>query len=163
MKILINSFSVLLLLSFISCSNQNGEMNLKVDSLKNIINNTYKPGFGEFMSNIQVHHAKLWFAGKNENWELADFEVHEIKESLDNIQKYQKERKESGMVIMLNPALDSVEISIKNKNLTVFSESFKSLTNTCNKCHILVDYGFNEVKIPDTPPFSNQKFNTENK
>ena len=35
------------------------------------------PGFEEFMSNIQAHHAKLWFAGQNHNWKLADFEIHE--------------------------------------------------------------------------------------
>jgi len=49
---------------------------------------SYKPGFGEFMGGIQVHHEKLWFAGTNQNWKLAGFEIHEIKESMDDIRKY---------------------------------------------------------------------------
>jgi hypothetical protein len=163
MKAIIYLVSVILLVSICSCGNQNEQMKASVDSLRIKLDNAYKPGFGEFMSGIQVHHAKLWFAGQNENWDLAQFEVSEIKETLENIQKYQKERKESQMVIMLNPVLDSVETSIKNKNLLVFRDKFTSLTNTCNTCHRLVNYGFNEVKIPDTPPFSNQKFKSENK
>mgnify|MGYP001792296011 CR=1 FL=1 len=39
----------------------------KVDSLQQQLAKTYKPGFGEFMSGIQIHHAKLWFDGKNQN------------------------------------------------------------------------------------------------
>jgi hypothetical protein len=29
------------------------------------------PGLGEYMTTIQLHTAKLWFAGKASNWELA--------------------------------------------------------------------------------------------
>ena len=32
------------------------------------------------------------------------------------------------------------------------------LTNTCNSCHRATEFEFNVVKIPDTPPFSNQDF-----
>src|SRR5271170_581638 len=67
----------------------------KIVELQQKIDDTYKPGFGEFMSSIQVHHAKLWFAGKNENWKLADFEIKEIQESLTDIQKYCTDRTEA--------------------------------------------------------------------
>ena len=39
------------------------------------------------MSGIQVHHEKLWFAGTAKNWRLADFEIHEIMEAVDDIAK----------------------------------------------------------------------------
>src|SRR6188472_1381870 len=84
----------------------------RVDSLEAKIADSYKPGFGEFMSSIQVHHAKLWFAGKNKNWELADFEIHEIGETLDAIKEYQNEREESKKIDMLKPALDAVNDAI---------------------------------------------------
>ena len=35
----------------------------------------YVPGLGELMAGQQVRHAKLWFAGENENWRLAAYEV----------------------------------------------------------------------------------------
>lgn len=158
--------SIFLLLSFgllLACNQRTDNTEVlrdHIDSLENKLADTYKPGFGEFMSNIQIHHAKLWFAGKNQNWELADFEVHEITETMESIQKYQTERKESQMVGMIYPALDSVKIAIKQKNPELFKNSYILLTNTCNKCHRATDFEFNVVKIPQTPPFSNQDFKT---
>ena len=110
------------------------------------------------MSGIQAHHSKLWFAGQNQNWKLADFEIHEIMEAIEDIQKYETERKESQMVGMINPAIDSVNNAIIQKNPALFKSSYTMLTNTCNNCHHAVDFEFNVVKIPDAQPFSNQDF-----
>lgn len=158
MKIMfIISFFVL---SLFSCGENNNTKNpeARIDSLEKKLNDTYKPGFGEFMSMIQVHHAKLWFAGLSQNWKLADFEIHEIMESVAAIKKYEIERSESKSIPMIEPALDSVSAAIQQKNLAQFKNSFVLLTNTCNKCHQAVNYSFNDVKIPDSPPFSNQVF-----
>jgi hypothetical protein len=118
----------------------------------------YIPGFGEFMTYIQIHHAKLWFAGKNENWKLAEFEVNEIKETLAAIQKYEKERIESQALPIIYPALDSINTAIQVQEQKLFVHSYTILTNTCNTCHRAVKFEFNIVKIPDSPPFSNQDF-----
>jgi hypothetical protein len=42
----------------------------------------YAPGLGEFMTATQLRHAKLWFAGKANNWDLAAYEIDEIMEGL---------------------------------------------------------------------------------
>src|ERR1700745_243754 len=47
----------------------------------------YEPGLGEFMTATQLRHAKLWFAGKNNNWALAGYEIDEIKEGLEDAAK----------------------------------------------------------------------------
>ena len=47
----------------------------------------YAPGLGEFMTATQLRHAKLWFAGKMNNWDLAAYEIDEIKEGLEDAQK----------------------------------------------------------------------------
>ena len=44
----------------------------------------YNPGLGEFMTATQLRHAKLWFAGKDSNWDLAAYEIDEIKEGLED-------------------------------------------------------------------------------
>lgn len=130
----------------------------KVDSLQKQVNNSYKPGLGEFMSGIQIHHAKLWFAGINSNWKLADFEIHEIMEALDDIQMYCTDRPESKKVVMLQPAIDSLNKTIAAQNVPAFKNAFVFLTQTCNSCHRAVNYNFNDVVIPTAPPFSNQLF-----
>jgi hypothetical protein len=158
---------ILLTLAFFACNEHrdNTEVLLnRIDSLENKLADTYKPGFGEFMTGIQAHHSKLWFAGQNENWKLADFEVHEIIEAVEDIQQYQTERKESKMIGMITPALDSVTKAIDQKNSSIFKSSFTLLTNTCNNCHRETDFEFNIVKIPVNQPFSNQEFKAnENK
>ena len=152
---------LLIAIPFCACDQQTNNSKIlqsRIDSLEKKLNDTYKPGFGEFMSSIQIHHAKLWFAGKNQNWELADFEIHEIAEAIDDIKNFQAEREESKKVDMLKPALDAVNDAIQKKDSVLFHSSYLLLTNTCNNCHKAVNFGFNIVKVPETPPFSNQSF-----
>ena len=154
-------FLLTLSISLIACNNHNKDYEVlkgKVDSLENKLADAYKPGFGELMTSIQTHHAKLWFAGINQNWKLAGFEIHEINEALENIKKYQSERKESKSIDIITPAIDSVKTAVKNKNLQYFNKSYISLTDACNRCHKLTDFEFNIVKIPDKQSFSNQDF-----
>lgn len=137
------------------------ELRQQIEKLQTQLSESYKPGFGEFMSSIQVHHAKLWFAGKNKNWALANFEVNEIKEMLEDIPKYCADRPESKLIGMIDPAMDSITQAVQSKDPVLFKKNFILLTNTCNNCHHAAKHAFNVIKIPDTPPVSNQVFKPE--
>jgi hypothetical protein len=159
-------FLFIIFLFLISC--REPEIKIKslqsqIDSLQRKLDNSYKPGLGEFMSDIQVHHAKLWFAGLAENWTLSDFETKEIMESVVDIQNYCSERPEVVLIPMIKPALDSIDLAIRNKSLSKFKSSFILLTNTCNSCHQATKHEFNVIQIPSTPPFSNQVFQKSTK
>ncbi|MBL7739268.1 MAG: hypothetical protein JNK14_08605 [Chitinophagaceae bacterium] len=122
---------------------------------------TYHPGFGDFMANIQVHHAKLWFAGINENWRLADFEKHEIEETLENIKNFKAEKKETPQLSLLSPLLDSIGHSIRTKNVSSFKSNYTQLTNGCNACHRAANHDFINIKTPDISPVPNQSYRPE--
>ncbi|MGH2563654.1 MAG: hypothetical protein ACRDE5_04015, partial [Ginsengibacter sp.] len=67
---------------FASCAGNKSsqpEPQLTADSLHKMMAE-YAPGLGEIMGGIQMHHAKLWYAGINDNWELAQYEIDELKE-----------------------------------------------------------------------------------
>jgi hypothetical protein len=130
----------------------------RIDSLQQKLDDAYKPGLGEFMSGIQVHHAKLWFAGSAGNWKLADFEIGEIKETLDDVEKYCTDRPEVNSLPMIRPAVDSVGKAVRAQDPKAFKTGFVLLTNTCNNCHRATKHEFNVIKIPDTPPITNQVF-----
>ncbi|HET6557518.1 MAG TPA: hypothetical protein VFG54_09405, partial [Prolixibacteraceae bacterium] len=106
--------SVCLILSFFltACAGQHADkvqqLQNRVDSLQTKLEKAYIPDFGEFMIDIQVHHSKLWFAGKHQNWELADYEVKKIKETIYDLVKYQSERKEISIMGMVDRSVDSV-------------------------------------------------------
>ncbi|MEO8111243.1 MAG: hypothetical protein ABI594_14465 [Ginsengibacter sp.] len=157
-KVLFISLVSLLIFSCHQPSQNEHSLQMQIESLKTKLADTYKPGFGEFMTSIQAHHAKLWFAGQNQNWQLCDFEIHEIMENIEGIKLYETERKESKLIDMIDPAIDSINQAIQKKDPTFFKSSYVLLTNTCNNCHKAVQFEFNVVKIPDTQSFSNQDF-----
>jgi hypothetical protein len=45
------------------------------------------PGLGEIMTLQQLRHIKLWFAGRAGNWPLADYEIGELQEGFDDVDK----------------------------------------------------------------------------
>jgi hypothetical protein len=163
MKLLLTVFVIL---SLSGCNQQASDQQVvlqnQIDSLRNRLDNVYAPGIGEYMLSIQTHHAKLWFAGKYENWELANFEMEEIQESLDNIQKHCADSPEIRSLPMIYPPLDSVKSAIAKKNIELFKSSFTLLTNTCNSCHKAANHAFNVIRIPDVPPVTNQVFEKSN-
>jgi len=149
------------LLFLTACSQQENstqQLQAQIDSLQHKLDNTYKPGFGEFMSSIQVHHNKLWFAGTNDNWKLADFEINEIKESLADIKAYCTDRPETNSIGMIDQPLQNVSNAIQQKSSTEFKSSYMILTSTCNSCHQATQQEFNIITVPATPPYSNQEF-----
>ncbi len=159
------AFIILFSTALISCNQETSSGKVSdtgVDSSHHAMNEAYKPGFGDLMGIIQVHHNKLWFAGENENWKLADFEVHEISEAIDDIKDLQKGRKESAMLDMLQPSLDKIDTAVGQKNLSLFKQGYVLLTTTCNNCHRQTNYEFITIKIPESPPFSNQEFKLQN-
>lgn len=143
---------------FSACHQQSDNTQSLQNQIDSLQANAYKPGFGEFMSNIQVHHIKLWYAGQNENWKLADFEINEIKESLDGIKKYCTDRPETNSIGMIEQPLQNVSNAIQQKNTAEFKNSYIIFTATCNSCHQATQHGFNVITIPTAPPFSNQNF-----
>jgi hypothetical protein len=158
---------ILITTTLLACNRQptdkRQDLQVKIDSLQTELKDSYKPGFGEFMGSIQVHHAKLWFAGINQNWELADFEINEIKESLADIKKYCTDRPETQAIDMIDEPLESVSHALQEKNEADFKNSYIALTNSCNSCHQATKHGFNVITIPATPPFSNQAFQLKDK
>ena len=157
---------VFLVFYLISCNQQQESERIvlqnQIDSLRSRLDSSYSPGLGEFMLSIQMHHAKIWFAGKNGNWDLANFEIDEIRETIGDINKYCTDRPEISSLPMIDQPLDSLKLAITKKNIEAFKSSFILLTNTCNNCHKVTKHGFNVIKIPDIPPVPNQLFEKPN-
>lgn len=162
MRPLLFSLITLVLFSCNQESNNTKDLQNRIDSLELKLADTYKPGFGDFMGILQTHHSKLWFAGQHENWKLADFEVHELMETIEDIQKFQSDRQDTPLMTMIIPPLDSIAKAIEQKNAALFRTSYRSLTNACNTCHQAVEMEFNVVTIPETSPYTNQDFKPVN-
>lgn len=156
MRYIIHIILISILMSGCNSSGQKEQdLQSQIDNLKETM---YKPGLGDFMGSIQHHHNKLWFAGLNENWELASFEIHELEELFEDIMEIYPDRKETQVLSMIEPPLETVEAAIEEQNTEKFKAEFTILTNTCNSCHVTTGFDFIKIKIPDLPAFSNQDF-----
>ena len=123
---------------------------------------TFVPGIEQFMGVMQNQHVKLWFAARANNWDLADFQIGEIKELLGDVQDLYPKFKSMPFADMIDavivgPVVD-VEKAVAAKDGTKFSAAFDKLTAACNSCHEAVGVGFVVIQRPTVNPFSNQNF-----
>ena len=130
----------------------------QIKELEKKIENAYTPGFGDFMGSIQNHHNKLWFAGINENWELAAFEIHELEEIFEDIENTYPNREETKFIPMIHPGLEAVEKAVSEQNSDIFKSSYQTLTNACNTCHKATKHEFINITIPTAPSYTNQDY-----
>jgi len=119
-------------------------------------------GFAEFMIFTQVRHGKLWFAGNARNWALADYQIDELKEGLEDAVKHFPSYKEIPVGQMIEATMTAsiadVEGAIKARDHAKFTAAFDKLTGACNTCHQSAKRPFIVIQRPATPPYSNQAF-----
>ena len=122
----------------------------------------YQPGLGEFMTATQLRHAKLWFAGKQSNWDLAAYEIDEIKEGLEDAARLFPTVDGIPVAEMIktiiDPRIERLEKAIEGKNSSQFITAFDELTNGCNSCHAGASKPFIRIQRPTEPPLTNQNF-----
>ncbi len=94
----------------------------------------YVPGLGEIMAQTASRHIKLWYAGMAQNWQLAAYEIDELKEGFDDAGKFHpthKHIKQKLPVLIKNymhPPLEQLEQAIKDRNPDTFKKSYDALT-----------------------------------
>jgi hypothetical protein len=116
------------------------------------------PGLGEIMSLQQMRHIKLWFAGQAGNWPLADYEIGELNEGFEDVDKLL-----GGDTIEkhVGGPIKALEKIIADKNRAAFPAAFDKLSAGCNACHHSLDHGFIVIQRPASLPYSNQSFSAQ--
>ncbi len=122
----------------------------------------YLPPLNLLMVATQLCHFKLWYAGAVENWQLANYELAQIRLSIDRARRLYPNNVQSNMT-MMTPEADEVEKAIKAKDSVNFSKAFSKLTAACNTCHEATGFGFITIRDPrlspiETSPFSDESF-----
>lgn len=122
----------------------------------------YVPGLGEIMSLQQMRHAKLWLAGSQKNWPLAAYELDELREGFEDVQKLHPTNEGVPVGAMAasltQPPLEALGKAIEAKDAARFGKSFDQLTAACNSCHRAAQHPFIVITRPGASPFPNQRF-----
>jgi hypothetical protein len=143
--------------------NSNIALETKIADMEKTIDDL-KPGLGEIMGVIQQHHAKLYYAGTKANWPLAEYELGEIQESLDDAMKFYPKFKDVPVPLtqliptMTKASLAQVQATIERKDEKSFVQAFGSLSVSCSNCHEAANHPFVKIQAPSEAMFSNQKF-----
>jgi hypothetical protein len=143
--------------------NPNLALETKIADMEKTIDDL-KPGLGEIMGVIQQHHAKLFYAGTKSNWPLAEYELGEIQESLDDAMKFYPKFKDVPLPLteliptMTKASLARVRAAIEQKNEKSFVQAFGALSVSCSNCHVAANHPFVKIQDPGEAMFSNQKF-----
>jgi hypothetical protein len=120
-------------------------------------NEAYVPALGDIMNSAQWRHIKLWFAGKLQNWDLARYELRQIKASLEDAVVFYR-----GIPVELVDAtvdpIRAIDAAIEIKDGARFAEGYHALTSACNACHVGIGRSFIVIQVPTTSPFSDQSF-----
>ena len=144
------NFRILVLLTaitLVSCQSNNKledrveELTKKVETLENSSKSKFRPGMGTLMNAIQIHHLKLWKSGISENWELANFELEELGERFEDLEKYHSGSSNISRVDMIYPQIGNLEKVVKEMELRTIKSHINPhfIFNSLNSIRALVD------------------------
>ncbi len=116
----------------------------------------------ETMGYYQHFSHKLWLAGKNQNWELADFYTHELEEVSEkliegNVIHDDYNLSNLSEAIFL-PKIEKLEQAIRQKDEVLFNESYMLMIGSCNLCHNTTKHDFIKITVPNDSAVWNQQF-----
>lgn len=113
------------------------------------------PGLGEIMTLQQLRHIKLWFAGHNGTWALAGYEVGELNEGFEDVNKLLGG---DTVATMVGGPMQDLQKAVDAKDGAAFTAAYERLTAGCNNCHHALDHAFIVIQRPTSLPYSDQSF-----
>jgi hypothetical protein len=122
----------------------------------------YVPRLGGIMNLVQVQHAKLWFAGQARNWDLAAYELRQLRASLADAVVFYTGIPVGNVTTLATP-IQAISDAIDAKDSKRFAKAVGDLTDGCNACHGAMQRGFVAIRIPTDKPFGNQVFQPQGK
>ena len=118
------------------------------------------PDQAHIMADVGEHFTNLWFAGRAENWPLADFYLSETKSHLHwAVRRIPIRKDKAGRDINLTSILEAFENSqltqlkqtIDRKDRPRFEALYKESLTACYSCHKAADKPFLRPQVPAEP------------
>ncbi len=127
----------------------------------------FNPGIGDLMNLIvQPRHTKLWFAGREGNWVLAEYEAKELRSALANVARarpsFRNQAVGETIQAFTSAPFMAIDAAIKDHDATKFAEAYASLNGGCNACHAALSQPQVVIKVPEQPTDPDQDFRPRN-
>jgi hypothetical protein len=118
------------------------------------------PDQSHVMQDVSYHFSNLWFAGRYENWDLANFYWSETRSHLHWAVRIIPVRKDkAGVEVKLVEILEGMENgplkqlgeAIAAHDRPAFEKTYRTTMETCYGCHTAADKPFLRLQIPAQP------------
>ncbi len=134
------------------------ELAARVKALEGLI-----PDQAHIMADVADHFTKLWFAGKSENWPLADFYLGETRSHLNwAVRRIPVRKDNAGHDVKLaeilqafeNGPLKPLKGAIDGTDRLAFESAYKQTLTGCYACHKASDKPYLRPRVPTEPASS---------
>ena len=109
------------------------------------------PGPARLMPEVGNRWWKAYYAAKEGNWPLAEFEVKEIEELIDTCMITRPKYTE-WMEPFIKDDLGAVKAAIKKADWSQFDEAYHQATHNANDYHVAADKPLLQWKLPEYAP-----------
>lgn len=104
-------------------------------------------GFSTAMVEVNYRYHQLYWAGQNENWDFAEYQLEHLEEAIESGFVRRPERVKSAEHF-ITYSIPKMEEAIASKDTIVFNRSFEQLRVDCRSCHDLEKVPFIDVLNP---------------
>ncbi|MBW2392720.1 MAG: hypothetical protein JRG95_00495 [Deltaproteobacteria bacterium] len=108
-------------------------------------------GFDMAMVETGYRYSELYWAGQDQNWEGAAYQVRKLRLAIDNGLERRPKRAASAQPFLAE-ALPAMEEVVAGRDSSAFAAGFDDLTKACNACHAMEKLAFFEVRVPGVRP-----------
>ena len=105
-------------------------------------------GLDVAMIETGYRYSELYWAGRDQNWEYAAYQVDKIATAVGLALERRPRRAASAAA--LEVPLERLRSAIAQRDPAGFDDAFTTLTATCNSCHLAEQFQFVEVAPPAT-------------
>jgi hypothetical protein len=123
----------------------------------------FKPAMDDLMTMlVQPRHMKLYYAGQAKNWQLAAFQINELRGALARIGRtipnYRNNNVDNAVALIFADKLKAVDAAVKSADLAQFNRAYGEMTTACNDCHKTMEHAFLVIKVPESGNYPDQEF-----
>lgn len=154
MKIHLTGFTLFILVLLMACTQKNqdppagrdGWLKGTLPEKHEIIAGQFR-GFDMAMVETGYRYQELYWAGQDQNWEYAAYQLEKIGTAIKTALVRRPKRARSATPF-LEEVLPEVQKAIDSRDTLAFGVSFQFLTTRCNDCHDKEKVPFFKVKTP---------------
>ena len=125
----------------------------------------YLPSISDLMiATIQPRHERLWQAERDGNWQLAAYELGNLRGAFDRLGRAHPSEHDLSFPDMITSVtaqpFKELNSAIQSKDGTAFGKAYADLTAACNSCHQALNHSVVDVRVPNRASTSDLNANS---